>query len=271
MLITADDTLVDVGHATNGAFPADPMVLLGRLNDLRGADFSKASGQPLDGRRLEAPVIRPQKILGAGINYHAHAEEAKLPVPQEPALFAKLPSAICGPYDQIVIPDGRDSVDWEAELVVVIGRRGKNVPAAEAWSHVAALTCGQDISDRKEQFRDLKQFTIGKSFDTYAPIGPVLVTPDEFDDRNDVQVICRLNGAEVQSGRTSDCIFSVPELISWLSRACTLEVGDLIFTGTPPGVGYIRQPPQFLAEGDILETEIPGIGTMRNPCTNGHG
>lgn len=267
-LVAPDGSFIDVESATAGNLSSDPMVVLTRLEELRSLDSVGEFAEPLNGQRLEPPVPRPQKILGAGINYHAHAAEANLPVPAEPAFFAKLPSALCGPYDDIAIPEGRDSVDWEAELVVVIGRKAKNVSLADAWDHVAALTCGQDISDRKEQFRDLRQFTIGKSFDTYAPIGPILVTPDEFEDPDDIPVTCRLNGEEVQSGSTADCIFSVSELVSWLSRACTLEVGDLIFTGTPPGVGYIRKPPQFLKDGDLLETEIGGIGSMRNRCVS---
>ena len=214
---------------------------------------------------------RPPKILGAGINYRSHAAEANFDVPSKPAVFSKLPSAITGPTDDIVIPRDRTTVDWEAEVVVVIGSRCKDVAEDEVWSCVAGVTGGQDISDRQEQFRDLGQFTMGKSFDTYAPIGPVLVTPDELADPDDVGIVCRLNGEEVQRGHTGDCIFSVPVLVSWLSSICTLEPGDLVFTGTPLGVGYIRTPPRFLADGDVLETEIAGVGTMRNTCVNGGG
>jgi 2-keto-4-pentenoate hydratase/2-oxohepta-3-ene-1,7-dioic acid hydratase in catechol pathway len=262
------DRYVDLETVTNGAVPADPMAALEALGTL-GPIAIPDGTTVLDPARLGPPVPRPQKILGAGINYHSHAEEANIPVPGAPSLFAKLPSALCGAYDDIRLRPGRTSVDWEAELVVVIGSGGKDIAEADAWAHVAGVTAGQDISDREEQFRDLAQFTIGKSFDTFAPIGPVLVTTDELTDRDDIGVTCVLNGEEVQRGRTSECIFSVAELISWISRACTLEVGDLIFTGTPPGVGYTRTPARFLGDGDVLETIIEGVGSMRNVCRNG--
>src|SRR4051812_12313684 len=223
----------------------------------------------LDGLALMAPVPRPGKVLGAGINYFGHAEEAGFELPDQPLLFAKLPSAICGPHDQIVLPSGRDSIDWEAELVIVIGRRARNISVGEAWNYVAGLTAGQDISDREEQFRSLRQFTMGKSFDTFAPLGPMLVTADEFPNRDDIQIKCWIDNEQVQSGRTSDCIFSVAELISWVSQICTLEAGDLIFTGTPSGVGYIRTPPRFLRPGQVLRTEIDGIGILENRCVAG--
>lgn len=271
-LLSADGRLIDVETWSGGDLPSDPMALLGRLPELRGKELLVPDDAPLlDGRALGPPVPRPQKVLGAGINYRSHALEANFDVPALPSLFAKLPSAIAGPDDDIVIPSGRYQVDWEAEVVVVIGRRCKNVAEADAWDCVAGLTGGQDISDREEQFRDLRQFTMGKSYDTYAPIGPVLVTPDELDDPNDIKLVCRLNGEEVQRATTADCIFSVAQLVSWLSGVCTLEPGDLIFTGTPLGVGYIRTPPRFLAAGDVLETEIAAVGTMRNVCVAGDG
>jgi 2-keto-4-pentenoate hydratase/2-oxohepta-3-ene-1,7-dioic acid hydratase in catechol pathway len=268
-LIADDGRFLDVAESSGGRLPADPMEVIARLAELaEEAPQIPPDAPRLNGRRLGPPVPRPQKILGAGINYRSHAVEANFDVPSEPALFAKLPSAITGPADEIVIPPGRRQIDWEAEVVVVIGRRCKSVREGEAWDCVAGITAGQDISDREEQFRDLRQFTIGKSFDTYAPIGPVVATPDELDDPDDIEVICRLNGEEMQRGRTRDCIFSVPELVAWLSRVCTLEPGDLIFTGTPLGVGYIRTPPRFLSVGDILETEVSGVGGMRNTCAS---
>jgi 2,4-didehydro-3-deoxy-L-rhamnonate hydrolase len=151
----------------------------------------------------------------------------------------------------------------------VIGSRGRHIDEADAFSHVARYTVGQDISDRLEQFRALRQFTMGKSFETYAPIGPVLVTPDEIPDPNDLDVRCWLDGEEVQNGNTSDWIFTIPQIISWVSQVCTVEAGDLIFTGTPFGVGYIRDPPRFLAPGMLLETEIAEIGRMANRCVAG--
>jgi 2-keto-4-pentenoate hydratase/2-oxohepta-3-ene-1,7-dioic acid hydratase in catechol pathway len=184
-------------------------------------------------------------------------------------LFGRLPSALAGPYADVVIPRGREMCDWEAEVVVVVGRRGKNVPASEGWSYVAGLMVGQDVSDREEQFRSVRQFTLAKSRDTFAPTGPVLVTPDELPYRDDIGLRCRLDGEEVQSGRTSDVIFPIPELIAFLTSFATIEAGDLIFTGTPGGVGDSMDPPRYLRPGNTIETEVEGVGTMRNRCIEG--
>ena len=211
----------------------------------------------------------PSKILAIGLNYRGHAEESGLELPDEPVVFTKLPSALCGATDDIVVPGGRVRVDWEAELVVCIGKGGRRIAEADAWSHVAGVTGGQDVSDREEQFRALRQFTMAKSFDTYAPLGPVLVSLDELDNPDDLKVECRVDGEVVQSSRTSDLIFAVPELIAWISRVCTLEAGDLIYTGTPSGVGDSRKPPRYLGAGNVVETEVEGVGAMRNPVVAG--
>jgi len=266
--LVVDGKLVDVEQASGGRLSADPMALLQSLETLR--DLEATGDAPaLDDERLGPPVPRPQKILAIGLNYRSHAEESGLTPPDEPIVFAKLPSALVGASDDIVVPAGRVRVDWEAELVAVIGRRGRHIPEGEAWAHVAGVTCGQDISDREEQFRALRQFTMAKSFDTYAPIGPVLVTPDELENPDDLAVRCRIDGEEVQSSSTRDFIFTVPELIAWISRVCTLEPGDLIFTGTPGGVGDSRTPPRYLAPGNVVETEIEGVGLMRNRVVAG--
>lgn len=267
-IVSADGRYADVEHLTEGKVPADPMQAIAAFDLLRGLEVPH-NAPKLDPLKLGPPVPRPGKILGAGINYFGHAREAGFDIPTEPLLFAKLPSSICGPYDDIVLPEGRSEVDWEAEVVIVIGRRARHVPADDAWEYIAGLTGGQDISDRAEQFRSLRQFTMGKSFDTYAPLGPLLVTPDEFPDPNDVALKCWIDAEEVQSGRTGDCIFTAAELISWVSQICTLEAGDLIFTGTPSGVGYIRKPPRFLVAGMTLETEVEQIGRLRNRCVPG--
>jgi 2-keto-4-pentenoate hydratase/2-oxohepta-3-ene-1,7-dioic acid hydratase in catechol pathway len=264
-VLVEDGRWIDIEAASEGLLPADPMAVIARLGEVAGLRVP-AGAPKLDEARLGPPVPRPQKILGAGINYHGHADEAGFEKPEEPVFFSKLPSALCGPRDEIVIPSGRTTVDWEAELVVVIGRRGRDISLDDVWSYVAGFTCGQDISDRDEQFRSLGQFTMGKSFDTYAPLGPVLVTLDEFRDPADVWIRCRLDGEVVQNGHTRDWIFGVPELITWASRVCTLEAGDLIFTGTPSGVGYIQDPPRFLSPGSLLETSIDGVGVLRNRC-----
>jgi 2,4-didehydro-3-deoxy-L-rhamnonate hydrolase len=260
-----DGRLVDVERASGGRLPADPMLALARLAELRSLDVPEGAPASTE-RKLDPPVPRPQKIVAAALNYRSHAEESGVALPEEPVLFAKLPSALTGPTGEIAIPPGRTRVDWEAELVAVIGRRGRHVAEDVAWDHVAGVTCGQDVSDREEQFRSVRQFTMAKSFDTYAPTGPVVVTPDELPNRDDLAIRCLLDGEEVQSGRTSDLIFSVPELVAWASRVCTLEPGDLIFTGTPAGVGDGRDPPRYLSAGNVLETEIEGIGRMRNVC-----
>ena len=266
--VVLDGRLVDVERVTLGRLPSDPMAVLGRLDEL--GDVVVPDDAPrLDEVPLGPPVPRPQKILAVGLNYLGHARESGAEPPDEPVFFAKYPSALCGPADNIVIPAGRTQVDWEAELVVVVGRRGKNVPPAVAWSYVAGVTCGQDVSDREEQYRALRQFTMGKSFDTYAPIGPVLVTPDELPNPDDLAIRCIVDGEEVQASRTSDLIFPVAELVARASRVCTLEPGDLFFTGTPAGVGMGRNPPRYLAPGNVLETEIEGVGRMRNACVAG--
>ncbi len=266
--VVADGRLVDVEQASAGRLPTDPMALVSQLDALRDLTATE-DAPPVDEDNLGPPVPRPQKIIAIGLNYKAHAEESGLPIPEEPIVFAKLPSALCGPSDDIVIPRGRVRVDWEAELVVVIGRRGKHIESDQAWSYVAGVTCGQDISDREEQFRALRQFTVAKSYDTFAPIGPVLVTPDELPDPDDLAIRCRLDGEEVQASRTSDFIFGVPALLEWVSRYVTLEPGDLLFTGTPGGVGDSRQPPRYLTPGTVVETEIEGVGVMRNRVVEG--
>jgi 2,4-didehydro-3-deoxy-L-rhamnonate hydrolase len=260
-----DGRLVDVEKASGGRLPADPMELVPRLGELEGLDVPD-DAPSLEGARLGPPVPRPSKILACALNYRGHAEESGLQIPDAPVLFAKLPSALAGPSDDIVVPEERDKVDWEAELVVAVSRRGKDVPAAEAWDYVAGLMCGQDVSDRGEQFRSVRQFTLAKSRDSYAPTGPWLVTPDELDDPNDLPIRCVVDGEEVQSSRTSDLIFPIAELIEFVSAWATLEAGDLIFTGTPSGVGDGRTPPRYLRPGNVVETEIEGIGTMRNTC-----
>jgi 2,4-didehydro-3-deoxy-L-rhamnonate hydrolase len=262
-----DGRLVDVERASSGRLPVDPMALVGRLEELDGLDVPD-DATTADAARLGPPVPRPSKILACALNYRGHAEESGLEIPDAPVLFAKLPSALSGPEDDIVIPFGRDKVDWEAELVVAISRRGKDVPTAQAWDYIAGLMCGQDVSDRGEQFRSVRQFTLAKSRDSYAPTGPWLVTPDELDDPNDLSIRCVIDGEEVQSSRTSDLIFPIAELVAFVSSWATLEPGDLIFTGTPSGVGDGRKPPRYLKPGNVVETEIEGLGTLRNACAS---
>jgi len=183
-------------------------------------------------------------------------------VPEVPATFTKFPASLSGPFDDIAITG--DSVDWEVELVAVIGVRADRVEDADAWRHVAGLTVGQDISDRHLQFAAGAQFSLGKSRRGFGPMGPWVVTIDEIDDPDDLALGCSVNGEKVQDARTADLIFSVPRLVAELSAIVPLLPGDVVFTGTPAGVGIARTPPRFLEPGDVLETWVEGVGTIRN-------
>ncbi|MGW1782483.1 fumarylacetoacetate hydrolase family protein [Streptomyces sp. NPDC002143] len=272
-VVVRDDRALDIAEASKGAIEPRLEVLcdLALHDELRAlaeraADADWKPFRPADLGR----VAKPYKAIGVALNYRAHAEESGLPVPDEPSVFAKFASSVVGPYDAIVVEASYDKVDFEAELVVVLGKAGKNIPEAAAWSHVAGVTAGQDISDRKEQWRKpINQFTLPKSYDTFSPIGPYLVTLDEFADPDDIEVAGWVDDLEVQRGRTSDLIFSVPELIAWLSKRVTFEPGDLIFTGTPAGCGVRRTPRLYLTEGKVLRTEVTGVGTMVNPVVGG--
>lgn len=266
--LVVDGRLVDVERASGGRLAADPMALVSQLDSV--GDIGVPDDAPeLGSVTLAPPLPRPSKIVAIGLNYRGHAEESGLQLPDEPVVFAKLPSALCGATDDIVIPAGRARVDWEVELVVAIGRGGRRIAEGDAWAHVAGVTGGQDISDREEQFRSLRQFTMAKSFDTYAPLGPLLVTPDELENPDDVGLSCTVDGEVVQSSRTGDLVFPVPALIAWISRICTLEPGDLIFTGTPAGVGDGRKPPRYLTPGNVVASNVEGVGELRNTCVAG--
>ena len=267
--IVRDGHALDIANASKGSIEPHLDVLsnLSMHAELRNLADSAEDSQwhPFDPQQLGA-VSRPYKAIGVALNYRAHAEESGLPIPDEPSVFAKFASSVIGPHDSIVIPEKFNRVDYEAEVVVVIGATGKHIPEAEAWSYVAGITAGQDISDRREQWRKpINQFTLPKSYDTFSPIGPYLVTPDEFDDPDDIEVIGWVDDLEVQRGRTSDLIFNVPELIAWLSQRVTLWPGDLLFTGTPAGCGVSRDPRLYLREGMVVRTELTGVGTMVNP------
>jgi 2-keto-4-pentenoate hydratase/2-oxohepta-3-ene-1,7-dioic acid hydratase in catechol pathway len=219
---------------------------------------------------LLAPIPNPRKIVCLGLNYRDHAVETGAPIPAEPILFSKYATAVIGPGASIVLPAVSDQVDYEAELVVVVGRGGKAIPRERAYDHVAGYTVGHDVSARDWQLhKPGKQWMAGKTFDTFAPIGPALVTADEVPDPHALGIRLRLNGQTMQDSSTSQLIFRVDEVIAYLSRIFTLEPGDLIFTGTPPGVGMARTPPVWLKPGDVVEVEIDGLGTLRNPVVRG--
>lgn len=217
--------------------------------------------------RLLAPVPDPGKVICIGLNYRDHAEETGAPIPTEPVVFNKFSSAICGPGDAILLPPVSDRVDYEAELVVVIGERGKSIPREKAMDHVVGYTAGHDVSARDWQLeKGGRQWLLGKTFDTFAPIGPYLITKEEIADPHQLKVQFRLNGQTMQNGSTQAMIFGIDYLVSYLSQVMTLEPGDLIFTGTPPGVGMARNPPIYLKHGDECEVEIEKIGVLKNHC-----
>lgn len=212
---------------------------------------------------LGSPSPAPRQVLAIGLNYSEHAAESGFAQPDRlPPVFTKFPTCITGPDTEVVLPEGGNT-DWEVELVAIIGREAKNVPAADAWAYVAGLSVGQDISERVSQLAGpAPQFGLGKSFAGFGPIGPWLVTPDEFNDPNDLELSCSIDGELVQKGRTKDLIFSVPQLIEGLSAILTLLPGDVIFTGTPAGVGVGRNPQRFLQPGETLTSRVEGIGEL---------
>lgn len=269
-LLCAAERGLDVEEASGGRFGPDPMQALAQWEAFRdwAEGVSPGDGEALDPERLGPCVPRPSKVFGVGLNYRAHAEEAKLEVPKEPLIFTKFPSCLVGPRAAVPLTSNR--VDYEVELVVVIGRRVRRISEAEALSAVAGYCVGQDISDRRLQFAGKPpQFSMGKSADGFGPIGPALVSLDAFADPDDLELWCEVSGECRQHDRTRDMIFSVSELIAYLARLCTLEPGDLIFTGTPSGVGSMREPRSYLAPGDVIGSGIEDIGELRNPCVEG--
>lgn len=263
-----DGSCVDLNR-TDARVPACIKALLAQGPEgLDRAAAALAAGDPLprEELRLLPPVPSPQKIICVGLNYADHAKESGSPPPDEPVLFNKFPTAICADAQPIVLPRLSSQVDYEAELVVVIGTGGRHIPKSRAGEHVAAYGCGNDVSARDWQLhKPGGQWLMGKSFDTFAPVGPALVTPDEIPDPGNLKIRLRLNGQIMQDSSTAELIFSIEELVSYISGVCTLSPGDLIFTGTPPGVGFARKPPVFLKPGDTLEVEIDELGVLRNP------
>ncbi|MGW0998822.1 fumarylacetoacetate hydrolase family protein [Streptomyces sp. NPDC002520] len=265
VLITADGA-VDVQKASGDLFSFDPQEVYSRWTEFRdwAAQADLGGAVPFDPAALGAPTPTPRQVFAAGLNYREHVTEAGFTAPEGmPPVFTKFPTSITGPVTEVKLPEGGHT-DWEVELVVVVGRRAYQVSEADAWSHVAGLTVGQDISERVLQMAGpAAQFSLGKSFPGFTPMGPWLVTPDEFDNPDDLELTCAINGEEVQRGRTRQLIFSVPALIAKLSGVLTLLPGDVIFTGTPAGVGLGRSPQRWLAPGDELVSSIEGIGELR--------
>jgi len=217
------------------------------------------------------PIVpNPEKIVCIGLNYADHAAETGAEIPSEPVVFNKFRTALCASGDNILLPPVSHKVDYEAELVVVIGKGGRNISKENANDHVFGYACGHDVSARDwQKGRPGGQWLLGKTFDTFAPVGPDLVTADEVEDAGNLSISLRINGETMQDSSTSQLIFSIPELIAHLSQIFTFSPGDLIFTGTPPGVGAARKPPRFLKDGDVVEVEIETLGVLRNPVVQG--
>jgi 2-keto-4-pentenoate hydratase/2-oxohepta-3-ene-1,7-dioic acid hydratase in catechol pathway len=219
--------------------------------------------------KLLPPVVHPEKVICIGLNYRDHALEAGMPVPPEPVVFSKFPSALAGPGDEVVLPAVSSQVDFEAELVVVIGREARRLAVGEAMDAVFGYCCGNDVSARDWQLgKPGGQWLLGKTFDGFAPIGPCIVHKSHVPNPGHLQITLRLNGEIMQDSNTRQMVFSIPELVSYLSHAMTLNPGDLIFTGTPPGVGMGRKPPRYLRPGDSCEVEIEGLGVLQNRFVN---
>jgi 2,4-didehydro-3-deoxy-L-rhamnonate hydrolase len=263
---------VDIHDASKGAFGH-------RIDDLYqnwpgfvqwAGESAPAPDKPFEVSELDAPVQRPGQVFGIGLNYLDHAAESGVTAPSSATVFTKFPTCLVGPTAAVELPS--TTVDWEVELVVVIGRTADRVSEHDAWNYVAGLTVGQDISERTVQLAGpVPQFSLGKSYRTFGPIGPWLVTPDELERPDDLELRCSVGGRVLQKGRTGQMVFSVSELIAQISQVCPMLPGDLVFTGTPPGVGMARKPQEFLQPGTTLISEIEGIGKLTNPIVAGDG
>ena len=266
------DGIAALVDAADGLHPigVDPKTAIadeGRLHEMSAVlDPSGALvslSQAAAAGRLGAPMPDPRSVFAIGLNYNTHAAESGLEVPKNPLVFTKFPTCITGPHGNVVL--NAAAADYEVELVAVIGQGGRDIAAADAWGHVAGLTVGQDISDRALQFAAKPpHFDLGKSRDTYGPMGPVLVSTDSFANPDDLELSCWVNGERRQHDRTSNLIFNVPTLIAYISSVLTLTTGDVIFTGTPEGVG--APTGNFLKPGDVITSTIEGIGTIENRC-----
>jgi 2-keto-4-pentenoate hydratase/2-oxohepta-3-ene-1,7-dioic acid hydratase in catechol pathway len=266
------DRFIDL-HAADPSLPPSVRALLAIDAAERKAAVAAAVKKPgvvaYDAAKVKflAPVPDPQKIVCVGLNYKDHAAESGVPIPKEPVLFSKFPSALIGHGENIVLPRVSSKVDYEAELVIVVGKRGRHLTAANALDHIAGYMVGHDVSARDWQLeKDGKQWMVGKTFDTFAPCGPVLVTADDVPDPHALPIALRLNGKTMQNSNTDQMIFRVGVILAYVTQVFTVEPGDLIFTGTPPGVGMATKPnPTWLKAGDVVEVEIGGLGVLRNP------
>lgn len=266
LVVGDDNRLVDLAEASNGRFSSEPIEAFRRWNEVREfASGITSGGSPCDQSQLDAPSPWPLQVFGIGLNYRKHAEESGMPIPAQPLTFTKFSSSIAGPNADVPIVGG--AVDWEVELVVVISEGGRDIPATDAWNHVAGISVGQDISDRALQMASTPpQFSLGKSRRNYSPFGPWLVDARDIASRDALMMTCSINDRQVQSTCTDDLIFSVSDIISYLSGIVQLLPGDVIFTGTPGGVGAASKPPTFLKVGDVITSTLEGVGTIVNRC-----
>lgn len=264
---------IDIASASNGAFSTDMRILLDKLEEVRAwfesntliADPALSEANlSRNLSLLDAPISDPSQVFAIGLNYQAHGEETGMAIPKEPMIFTKFQSSITGPGSVITLP--ASTVDWEVEMVVIVGKRGRNIAMSNALEHVAGYCVGQDLSERSLQMAAIPpQFSLAKSYENFAPIGPWITTSDEVE-HEQLKIRCSIGEDMLQNGNTSQMIFNVPFLISYLSNICELRTGDLIFSGTPEGVGFSRKPPRFLTDGELLESSIEGLGHLANFC-----
>jgi len=263
----AGDGAWDIAEASGGAFGPDPMQVLGDWEAFLAwaAENAPAGGDPYSAEDLTCPVPRPPQVFGIGLNYADHAGESGIEVPDDPLVFTKFPSCMAAPNAEVPLVPG--NCDWEVELVVVIGRAGRDIAADDIADHIAGFTVGQDVSERIGQFAGgYPQFNLGKSHRNFSPVGPAIVTLDELENPWDLGLTCSVNGVMMQDARTTYFINDIPRLITYLSSICELLPGDIIFTGTPSGVGFGMDPPQYLAPGDVIVSTIEGLGEITNRC-----
>jgi 2-keto-4-pentenoate hydratase/2-oxohepta-3-ene-1,7-dioic acid hydratase in catechol pathway len=260
-------TVIDLERASNGKFSPDPMDAYAQWDQIR--DFASTitdAGENVAIASLDSPVPQPRQLFAVGLNYRQHAIEFGLDIPPSPLVFTKFPSSVGAPC--VEIPLTNTNTDWEVEMVLVVGSGGRDISQKDAWNHIAGICVGQDISNRIEQFTtNPPQFSLGKSFKNHTVYGPWVVDAHSLSNRDGLHISCTVNGREVQSSNTSDLIFSVSEIVEYLSNIVELYPGDIIYTGTPSGIGNSRQPPEFLTKGDVIVSTLESAGTIVNTCT----
>jgi 2-keto-4-pentenoate hydratase/2-oxohepta-3-ene-1,7-dioic acid hydratase in catechol pathway len=264
---SADFRVVDVERSSNGALPSDVMSCYSVWESLRAhaSSLAKTDGVACSIEQLDCPVPQPRQLFAVGLNYKKHAEEVGSPIPATPLTFAKFQSSINTPSGDVHLVG--ETCDYESELVIVIGTGGTNIVQADAWQHIAGITAGQDISDRTLQSSGVPpQFSLGKSRTGFTPMGPWVTDMHDNSSRDDLRLTCSVNGEIRQDTKTSDMIFDISQIVSYLSSVCHLFPGDAIFTGTAAGVGHGHKPPLYLQRGDIIETTLEGVGIIRNRC-----